>query len=278
MKKIILLFSVLSLISCQEVIDLKLDSVQKQLVIDAAIDWEKGKTGNEQCVILSYTTDYYSTEVPQRASGAVVSVKTYDNKTFTFIEKNAGEYVCDNFQPELNKDYLLSIAFEGKHYTSKARMREVPTLSESNITQIENGGLLKNEKQLKLAFEVLSTDELNSFVIYIITPKGKGMYAFDDKFFNGKITFNIIGSNIAEEFKTGDKVEIVLYRVSGQYQQIANLMKRVSVQGNQGGGGPPMFSIPARVNGNITNEGNPKENPLGAFRVAQYSKLVYVVK
>ena len=38
------------------------------------------------------------------------------------------------------------------------------------------------------------------------------------------------------------------------------------------------FTIPTRPIGNIVNTTNKRENPLGAFRVAQYTTLQYTVK
>ena len=39
----IILLSALALTSCEEVIDLKLDTAPQKLVIDAALDWKKGE-------------------------------------------------------------------------------------------------------------------------------------------------------------------------------------------------------------------------------------------
>ncbi|BAR49842.1 hypothetical protein TFKS16_2478 [Tannerella forsythia KS16] len=39
-----------------------------------------------------------------------------------------------------------------------------------------------------------------------------------------------------------------------------------------------MFTYPPRVYGNVVYEPDLRQNPFGAFRVAQYAKIVYVVK
>ncbi len=280
MKKVIFLLSIFTLLGCEEVIDLKLDNEQKQLVVDAAIDWEKGAVGNEQKVILSYTTDFYATQTAQRASGATVEVTTSNNVTYAFTETNAGEYVCTTFSPQLGEEYSLSIEFEGKKYTSKSRMYEVPTLTESNITQRENGGISGKDKEIRLTFDT-SLDQENNFIIKKTVkgqPKKDGMYAIDDKFFiNGKMSIVFSGRGDEQEYQTGDEVEFTLYRVSSQYKQLMDLLLNISLQ-DSGGGGAPMFSTPSRIKGNITYEPNPKENPLGAFRVSQYCKITYTVK
>ena len=62
MKKATLLYLISLLIivlplftACEKVIELDLDTQEKELVIDAHIDWEKGATGQEQTILLSYT-------------------------------------------------------------------------------------------------------------------------------------------------------------------------------------------------------------------------------
>ena len=42
--------------------------------------------------------------------------------------------------------------------------------------------------------------------------------------------------------------------------------------------GQNRFTIPTRPIGNIVNTTNKRENPLSAFRVAQYTTLQYTVK
>ena len=57
---IVLLIASFSVISCEEVVNVDLDTAAPKLVIDASIKWEKGTTGNVQKIKLTTTTDYYS--------------------------------------------------------------------------------------------------------------------------------------------------------------------------------------------------------------------------
>ena len=75
---------------CEEVIDLKLDSQEQQLVVDAALDWEKGKPGNEQKIRLSYTNDYYTNQPSETATGATVLVTASEIETYTFVDQGNG--------------------------------------------------------------------------------------------------------------------------------------------------------------------------------------------
>ena len=59
MKYFYILLSLCLLTSCQEVIDLKLDTAPQQLVIEASLDWKKGTTKAFPIVDISYTKPYF---------------------------------------------------------------------------------------------------------------------------------------------------------------------------------------------------------------------------
>ena len=68
MKKTTLFFVVLIAIllnSCEDVIQVDLNTAPPKLVIEAAINWLKGSAGNEQKIKLSTTTDYYNKTIPK---------------------------------------------------------------------------------------------------------------------------------------------------------------------------------------------------------------------
>ena len=71
----------MALTSCEDVIDLNLNTSEPRLVIDASLNWIKGTTGNEQKIKLTLTAPYFDTTVPP-ANGAQVIVKDTDNNTF----------------------------------------------------------------------------------------------------------------------------------------------------------------------------------------------------
>ena len=270
MKKIILTIFISTFLSCEEVIDLNLNTQKKEMVVDAAIDWEKGTTGNVQKIKLSYTSDYYSNQESEIIS-AHVQVTT-NTETFSFVETSKGEYICNDFVPTLNKDYYLSITYDGKNFISQGKMLEAPNSSNIHISQLENGGFLGNEIMLRIDFDTDPTQE-NNFVgrIKASGDKQERYFAIDDKYFTaGKFLFFIIGKD--EKFKKDDTVDITLYRVTKEYCQIFELLSNISLEN------AAPFVFPARVYGNVINKQNPKENPLGAFRVAQYSHATYTIK
>lgn len=265
------------LFGCEEVIDLDLDTAQKQLVIDASLDWDKNATSNIQKIYLSYTMPFYTTSEPEKASGASVKVRTYDGQEFIFTEETQGEYVCNNFSPEIDKDYLLHIDYQGNIYSSKARMREAVTIEESHITQTENAGFSNDEKELKISFQTDASQNHSYMIrVYSLLQEKEFLFALSDVYFTrGKMAFNVRGTNIDKPFEKGEKLEISLFRISEQYKQIIDHFINSSLER---GSSATTFTAPKRILGNITNENNPKQPPLGAFRVAQFSKITYEVK
>lgn len=283
MKKATLFYSISFLImafplftACEKVIELDLDTQEKELVIDAHIDWEKGTTGQEQTILLSYTQPYYSQEAPEGASGATVLVADNQGNIFPFVEHIAGTYKNVNFTPALGRRYALMVQYQGKEYVASDILKEVPQLTEDNITQSNDGGFTRDQIMLTLRFDA-NPNERNNFVLRIKASSDgvTRIYGFNDRYFpDGHFTTQILSRSNKEEekFKPGDTVEITLFRVSETY------MNYIRVLSNNASNNAGLFSIPNRVRGNIVNRANPQKNPLGAFRVAQYSKVTYTIR
>ena len=272
LRLIYLLATILPLFTaCEKVIELDLDTKEKELVIDANIDWEKGTTEQEQTI-----QPYYSQEAPEGASGASVLVADNQGNIFPFVEYTAGTYKNLNFSPVLGRRYALVVQHQGKEYVASDVLKEVPQLTEDNITQSNDGGFTRDQIMLTLRFDA-NAGETNNFVLRIKASSDgvTRIYGFNDRYFpDGRFSTQILSRSNKEEekFKRGDTVEITLFRVSETYMNFVRILTNNS--SNNAG----LFSIPNRVRGNIINRANPQENPLGAFRVAQYSKVVYVIK
>ena len=260
---IYLLATILPLFTaCEKVIELDLDTKEKELVIDANIDWEKGTTGQEQTIQLSYTQPYYSQEAPEGASGASVFVADNQGNIFPFVEYTAGTYKNLNFNPVLGRRYALVVQHQGKEYVASDVLKEVPQLTEDNITQSNDGGFTRDQIMLTLRFDA-NAGESNNFVLRIKASSDgvTRIYGFNDRYFpDGRFSTQILSRSNKEEekFKRGDTVEITLFRVSETYMNFVRILTNNT--SNNGG----LFSIPNRVNGNIVNRA--------------YSKVTYTIR
>ena len=285
----IILLSAFALTSCEEVIDLNLDTAPKKLVIDAALDWKKGETKAYPIVDISYTEPYFGETHSPVIDNAVVKIvsgsQTYSltlwDGTSTITSDNLPElkggsrYVFPaGISPELGKDYELIIELNGQTYIAKDKMIEAPVIPSNRIVQKEKGGFLGDRKELRFYFDGINDGVANAYLVKLSQNNtSKTIYGtLDDNYIaNNKFFFIMTGVDDDEKLNKGDVVNVILYRIHPQYKEFVQMLVRLSE-------GQSPFTIPTRPIGNIVNTTNKRENPLGAFRVAQYTTLQYTVK
>lgn len=285
----IILLSAFALTSCEEVIDLNLDTAPKKLVIDAALDWKKGEAKAYPIVDISYTEAYFGETHSPAVNNAVVKIvsgtQTYSltlwDGTTTITSDNLNKlkggsrYVFPaGISPELGKDYELIIELNGQTYTAKDKMLEAPVIPSNKIVQKENGGFLADRKEVRFYFDGINDGVANAYLLKLSQSNiSKTVYGtLDDNYIaNNKFFFIMAGVDNDEKLNKGDVVNVILYRIHPQYKEFAQMIVQISRGQNP-------FAIPTRPIGNIVNTTNKRENPLGAFRVAQYTALQYTVK
>ena len=285
----IILLSALALTSCEEVIDLNLDTAPKKLVIDAALDWKKGEAKAYPIVDISYTEAYFGETHSPAIDNAVVKIvsgtQTYSltlwDGTSTITSDNLPElkggsrYVFPaGITPELGKNYELIVELNGQTYTAKDKMLEAPVIPSNRVVQKEKGGFLGDRKELRFYFDGINDGVANAYLVKLSQNNtSKTIYGtLDDNYIaNNKFFFIMTGVDDDEKLNKGDLVNVILYRIHPQYKEFVQMLVRLSK-------GQSPFAIPTRPIGNIVNITNKRENPLGAFRVAQYTTLQYTVK
>ena len=271
MKKIILVFIVITVFfSCTEVVNIPLETENPKIVIEALIDWQKGTTGNVQKIKLSTTSNFYSNQTPI-VSGADVSIRNEANTIFNFIETpNTGVYVCNNFVPVLNATYYLTVISNGKTYTASEKLMAVaPILNVTQETVNLSGVTTKTIKALFL--DPVNIKNYYSFK-YVVSYEAKPkLDVAEDKFFDGNSFFSV---TFDKNIVPGDIVNITHYGISRSYYEYLQVLLNVS--NSQGGG--TFQSPPATVRGNIINNTNQENFPLGFFRLSEIDKRDYVVQ
>ncbi|MEP7095207.1 MAG: DUF4249 family protein [Flavobacterium sp.] len=267
--KVLALFSLLFVLlfsSCEDVVNLDLETGEAKIVIDAEIIWKKGTSGNEQTIKISKMASYYSTVTP-KVSGAQVRVENSDGTVFTFNETQPGLYVCTDFIPVLNMDYTLHVQAEGQSFTAVEKLMPV-----TPIKRVEQGLVLEGDKDLiELTFyyddpanevNYNLSDFKSDFLLY---PEYNLM---DDDFFNGN-EINIRFSH--EDMKAGNVVDITNRGISGNFYNYMNLILEAS-------NANPFATPPANIRGNIVNANDATNFALGYFRLCEADKVSYTVK
>lgn len=267
---IIVLLTALFFNSCQDVVDIPLNTDRPRLVIDAAINWKKGTTGNSQVVKLSTTTDFYTNAIPV-VSGATVFIKNSSNVVFNFIETpNTGLYLCTNFVPVINGTYTLTVINNGQTYTATETLKSVASIT--SVTQEIQTGLGTNFLKLKTYFNDPANTENYYLYKYKFAKNLKPEFSVDDdQFFQGNTFFSLV---LEKDTKPGDQVEITHYGISKAYFNYMSIL--LSVAGTSGGG--PFQSPPATVKGNIKNQTNFDNYPLGYFRASELDVTNYTIQ
>lgn len=270
LQKILILSAGLFLTGCEDVITADLDTAPPRLVIDASIDWVKNTPGNEQRIVLSTTTGYYSPEFPT-VSAAVVTVTNPSNTVFEFIETaGTGQYACSNFLPVIGQTYTLKIVLNGQTYTASETLTAVPEI-EDTIDQNNEGGDTGDEIEITFYYQD-AAGQANYYLNSITQPHTPfpELEVEDDEYTNGNVMQESYSS---EDLKAGDQIDIRLYGISKSYY---NYMYRLIVA--SGNDGNPFPTIPSAVRGNIVNQTDGKNYAFGYFRLAEMDIKNYTVK
>lgn len=267
---LLFLFAVL-LSSCEEVVHVDLQTAAPKLVIDAQIQWQKGTAGNEQKIKLSTTTGYYNPNIPT-VSGANVFVTSSDNVVFNFTEEvaNSGLYLCHNFVPEIDKTYVLTVELNGQIYTATESLKSVSPIS--HIEQTDEGGFGGDEIEIKTYYN--DPDLVDNYYMFRYKANSLAIpyYGVDeDEFFQGNEFFGYFSN---ENLKSGDNVDITIYGISKRYYEYMNKLILIA----QGSGGGPFGTPSATVRGNVVNQTNTANYPLGYFSLTETDYRNYIIQ
>lgn len=256
--------------SCSKVIDVKLDTAPPKLVIDASIDWEKNTSGKEQKILISTTTGYYSEEFPS-VSGAIVSVTNTAGTVFNFTEDvKPGEYICTNFAPVVGDTYTLAVMLNGVSYSAVETLTATPDI-EGPITQNDKGGMTGDELEVEFSYQDDGTTN-NYYVVGVRSIR----IAYPE--FNLESDDNYQGKKMTqyyshEDLEKGDSLNIKLYAVSRRFYEY--FRKVLTAAGDDSG---PFPTTPTAARGNIINQADANNPPLGYFRLSEVTIRNHTLK
>ena len=268
--KLIAILTILTITSCEKVIDVDLETAPEKIVIDAAIQWKKGTTGNEQKIKLTTTAPYFNTTVPVFSGATVTVTNNTNNAIFTFTETpNTGNYLCNNFVPIIGNSYTLKVLANNQFYTATDTLLATPTITD--VEQKTVSGFNANIIQIKYFYQDNGLE--NNY--YLLTVKQNNLIVpefgvTDDKFFQGNQMFGFYNE---ENLKPTDILDLSVQGISESYFNYMN--KLISISNS---GGNPFSTPPATLRGNLKNETIPKNFPLGYFSLGEVDTKNYTVQ
>ncbi|WP_010227727.1 DUF4249 domain-containing protein [Gillisia marina] len=253
------------LFSCEEVVEVDLQESEPRLVVEASIIWEKETSGNNQIIILSTTASFFNSENPP-AEGALVIVSSSIEEVYEFSEVAPGVYENNNFKPEIDETYTLSINYNNEIYTASEKMISVVDLE--NVEQSLNGGFGGDDIELKAYYS--DPSEVENFYLFKFFFDDSSLQIYNDEFTNGNRTFAYFSD---EDLKTGDQVNFQIQGISERFYEYLYIL---SSQAGENNGGP-FQTQPTTVRGNIINTTNAENFAFGYFRLSQSDTLIYEV-
>lgn len=264
---IVSLLFVLVFSSCEDVVNLDLETGEAKLVVDAEIIWKKGTAGNEQVIKISKMAPYYNNTTP-KVSGAQVRIENSTGDIFTFNETEPGIYICTNFIPVLNADYKLFVTAEGQSFTATEKLTSVTPIDKVEQALVPDFG---GEDVIELTFYYKDpADQANFYLTdyqseFLLFPEYE---LTDDELFNG----NDISTRFSDEdMKPGNTVEITHRGISKSFYNYMKLILEV-YDGN------PFSVPPGNIRGNIVNTSDANNFALGYFRLCESDSVSYLVK
>lgn len=253
--------------SCEEVIEVDLDSQEPRLVVEASINWVKDTDGRLQRITLTQTAPYFDENIPP-ATGAKVYIENAQGERYDFIEiEQSGVYICDDFYARMHMKYSLHIEYLQQHYTAQETMTPVSELA--YLTQ-NSGTVLGDEYvELKAFFKDPETQE-NFYFYKFEAPNDNSINVIEDRLQNGNEMFGIF---VSEDLQIGEEVQVSLYGVSQNYYNY--IFTLISQSGENMA---PFQTQPATVKGNIVNLSNADNFALGYFRASESDYYIYKVE
>lgn len=268
MKKLLFLILVaLTFGACEDVVEVDLNEGIPKLVIEANFQTQVAIDYPILTVHLSKTIPFFDSE-PTFVNDALVTITPENGVAIPVPFSEDGRYVLSNIEPEPGIAYTLEIVVDDETYSAtETLVRGVPL---EFVEQDNEGGFSNDEIELK-AFFTDPPDTENYYFFEGLSSRGYVADALTDEFFDGN---QIFGFYSVDDLEAGDQVTFYL---SGVDEQFYNFMFTLLQQsGDQGGG--PFETQPATVRGNIVNQTNEANFPLGYFRVSEVAILTYTVE
>lgn len=172
---ILILLSVAGLLSCEETIQLDLDSTPSKIVIEGKVTTRL----RDQFVKITRTSGFYETQISEKVTNAQVSVTDSDGALFRYGEVSPGFYVpISNFAGQVGKIYTLTVRIGNQEYTSQDELLPLAPIDSLGYALAPDPTDLRKEK-----------GHLYDLLLYFQEPQDtKDYYLF--KFYrNDSLTF-----------------------------------------------------------------------------------------
>ena len=298
-KYIYLILSIVPLFSCEDVIDVELQSAETRLVVNGLLRVDFSQEFVPVEIRVSETTSFFENNVPttldnnavifygQPDPNAPEILENLATSSLTEMESGSGIYVPDpTFDADQrirtqsilpNTVFILIFEHKGRRYVART-----PFSSTVPIENLEQGDeTLFDEDDIEIKITFTDTPDVENY--YVFDFGESEFLALDDQFIDGQeFEFSYFPER---DLEAGNELEV---SILGADQEFFNYMDLLVEQTENDGG---VFDTPAvTVRGNIfdvtgldnelifDNVNRPNDFPLGYFAVVQEYKESLVIE
>ncbi len=238
-KYILLTFAIIfTLSSCEEVIEIDLNSSHPILVVEARLYKDSLAT-----VLLTKTVNYFSLETPEVIENATITITADDNVSEELLYLGSGLYSGETMRGIEGVHYEIEILWEEEEYNGSAFLPKQTEIISLEIVEFQPAPQAPLFKNAEITF--LDNPETEDFYMirYVLNglPLAASYFAFSDMTFSDTIQL----ANPQLSFETGDLVGVQVFSIdepmSVFYSQLSQAL----------GGGMAMSSTPYNPTSNI---------------------------
>jgi hypothetical protein len=290
---LLLLVVFISIVSCEDVIEVDLDSEDPRLIVDALIRVDTSKQLTDANIRVSLSSSFFDDIEPaeidemsiqNEASGAFIPYEPVPGEPglyrpfATTISPVSDNKIVTSALLDTNDVYLLFVRFQDELFF--ARTRFAPTSTIDSVVQ--GDGELFDEDDTEVVIEFTDTPDREDF--YVFDFDFGEFITSPDEFFQGQqFSFSYFYD---ADLAPGDEVDI---SILGAEEPFFDYMNGLLEQSQQGANGP--FQTPvATIRGNIlkaegidninifNNLDRPDEFALGYFSISQEFKQSLIIE
>lgn len=229
--------------SCEDVIELELESVESQIVIEATID-----AGNQiASVNISKTNDFYDNVSPEQVTDATITLQGATGDTYTLSENSPGTYTAANVLANPGESFDLIVELDGKFYEATSQT-PVGISLDSIIQSNFPSGPFSDEGDILLS--AVWIDSVNVQNFYRIRTYIDGVFQSDDYTVLNDVLAGDgeeITASIAQGFNENTTVKVELLSTDEAYYDYFFQLSSLS-------GGGAGSTTPYNPKGNFSNE------------------------
>ncbi|HEY0244833.1 MAG TPA: DUF4249 family protein, partial [Mucilaginibacter sp.] len=192
----------LTVTSCQKVVDLKLSNADAQLVIEGNVTNARGP----QAVTISRTVPFTNTNIFPSISGATVTIGDGRGNIYKLIEGTTpGTYITNAFTGRAGLTYTLTIVVDGKTYTGSSTM---PAAVVFDPLSYADDAFDTGSKSVTVNFhDPIIVPNQYRFVMYVNSVQIKDIFTSNDDFADGGyVNLELYQSDV--KIKAGDTVAV----------------------------------------------------------------------